>query len=973
MQALMQSWPLTIDRVLEHAAAGALGTGVVTPGPEGVSERSGWGEIAVRARRLAAALRADGVRPGDLVAVIAAPSARALEAWYAIMGMGAVCHPLSPGLDPASLEAALGVFGDKAAFLDPELLAPLEAALRRCKLRRIVTLSGAEDGASGGPGVIADHESMIEGAGASEGWGGFDEALPAALVHSVGARGPARGVVLSHRALVLQAMTAAGPDGYDLISGETVLSLMPFWRAAGFGLPFAAPLAGAALVLPGAAAGPDAVRALVDETGAEAIVAPPAGLAALYEHYRFDRARPQGLRRAFAAGAPCPTSLASRWLSSFDVRLKSAWGLAETSGLAAVFDPARPGLRPPFALELKVVDAEGHAPARGGASAGRLLARGPMTASGYAPGARALGDDGFLDTGDLAAIDGEGRISLMGRADQIVHVLGEAVPAAPLEAAAMEHPSVALAAALDSPWTGAASRPVLVVARKPGTHPVKADVLRVMAERLGRPAEVEDVLFVDAAPTDLAGRLDRRALLRQIEPVLLPPAPREPEPEPEAEIMAEPEPAPAPALEDEPDPTGPSAAAPEVEPQPTVAIAEAAATPAVIYAPDETETPAPEVELADAGLAVPDDVVPPPAPSEAIAGLAPAEPETPPDEPEQTPVEETAAAVPAVEQDPPAPSAEPPEPDPAPAEAAPSPPHPLDAPLTLDRDEPPAAVPLFAPRTFDRPARTRSRPRPAAPSASRIFVSATCALALVAPVLIISGVAAARLGVADWTDGLHELMVAWPSKIALVGLVGGILGALAALNVGFHRLWRPALAGLLVPLLTLMGLAAVHAYAARFPPVHEAATDWSDPIVFSRALMKARGPGDNPILADPVVPPDAGAFMNRHVADVNAETCPGARTLVLPFSPDQAYAAARTAVLADGLDLFTDQEAAGRLEATASDPWLGFKSDLAVRVRPDPAGARVDLRSISRQGLSDFGSNCARVTRLVAAIRTAAQ
>ncbi len=119
-----------------------------------------------------------------------------------------------------------------------------------------------------------------------------------------------------------------------------------------------------------------------------------------------------------------------------------------------------------------------------------------------------------------------------------------------------------------------------------------------------------------------------------------------------------------------------------------------------------------------------------------------------------------------------------------------------------------------------------------------------------------------------------------------------------------------------------------------------------------------------------IVPADAGAYMNRRVADVNAETCPGARPVVVAVSPDQAYARAKQAVSDAGLRIVGDDAHDWRLEAVASSSWLGFKDDLAVRVTPDPKGARVDFRSISRNGQSDLGANCARVGRLVQAVES---
>ncbi len=305
----------------------------------------------------------------------------------------------------------------------------------------------------------------------------------------------------------------------------------------------------------------------------------------------------------------------------------------------------------------------------------------------------------------------------------------------------------------------------------------------------------------------------------------------------------------------------------------------------------------------------------------------------------------------------------------APVEAPPpvEPPE-MEAPLTLVEPAPEAeaqAAPFAATARAPRPARRK------APPAAQLFLAFTTLLALTPPLLILAAAIGVREGLIDWRYGLGELMIDWPFKLASVGLVGGVMGLFAALMAGFRRLWRKALISLLLPVAVLGGLFTVKAASDSYPPVHDVATSWSPPIGFSAALIAARGPEAAPVSADPFVPLTATTYMSRRVADVNAETCPGAHTAVLAATPENAYALAKAAVRAAGLQLFIDDPDHGRLEAVATDPWLGFKDDLAVRVTPDPSdprAAHVDMRSVSRNDTPDFGANCARVSRLIATI-----
>jgi fatty-acyl-CoA synthase len=153
------------------------------------------------------------------------------------------------------------------------------------------------------------------------------------------------------------------------------------------------------------------------------------------------------------------------------------------------------------------------------------------------------------------------------------------------------------------------------------------------------------------------------------------------------------------------------------------------------------------------------------------------------------------------------------------------------------------------------------------------------------------------------------------------------------------------------------------------PPIHDVSTDWKTPLAPSEALLAARGGAAQAIEADPSLPVGSATFAGRRLADVNGQTCPAARPLILPGSPADAYEAAKAAVQTAGLTLVTDDPADGRLEATGRSFWYRLEDDLLVRVRPDAAGARVDMRSIGRAAGGDLGRNCARVGGLLAAVK----
>ena len=231
--------------------------------------------------------------------------------------------------------------------------------------------------------------------------------------------------------------------------------------------------------------------------------------------------------------------------------------------------------------------------------------------------------------------------------------------------------------------------------------------------------------------------------------------------------------------------------------------------------------------------------------------------------------------------------------------------------------------------------------------------------------LVALGAVLAKAGVLSPMSGFLTSTLG-AATAALFGLIAGLI----ALVLAFRAKPRLGLRGPTVAVaLSGLLLAVYLAWASgaqRQPPIHDVATDWSDPLTPSGELLSARGPRTNAVEPAPAIAANSRAkgFAGQTVAEINARTCPGAAPVVRAEPVDRAFTKARDAVKAAGLTIVTDQPAQGRLEATATSGWYGFKDDLIVRVRPEAAGARIDMRSISRLGVSDLGVNCNRVSRL---------
>ena len=262
--------------------------------------------------------------------------------------------------------------------------------------------------------------------------------------------------------------------------------------------------------------------------------------------------------------------------------------------------------------------------------------------------------------------------------------------------------------------------------------------------------------------------------------------------------------------------------------------------------------------------------------------------------------------------------------------------------------------------------------RKPAPAWAKAYLTFALLLSLAPAVVIVIGAVGTKFGLWSWKTGFGAVIVngpvqglGWAPALAMAAIAVSLIAVIVSLSAG---LWRRALAALLISLLTMGAFIFIGGQARKAPPIHDVATTWSEPLDFSQALTTQRGPEANPVEPDPLVPARAPALAGKRIAVVNEETCPGAKPVLLAKSMQDAYATAKAALIAEGLTVVTEDPAAGRLEATASSFWYGFKDDIVVRVQPDGSGSRIDLRSVSRVGMSDLGQNCKRVTALVAAM-----
>lgn len=247
-------------------------------------------------------------------------------------------------------------------------------------------------------------------------------------------------------------------------------------------------------------------------------------------------------------------------------------------------------------------------------------------------------------------------------------------------------------------------------------------------------------------------------------------------------------------------------------------------------------------------------------------------------------------------------------------------------------------------------------------TAAKTYLRIALLIAVLPIISIVVGAVATKTGLLNWKLGFGLMTFMGPPMIAMLSVATGVIGLVVALVAGIKDLWLRAAAPLVVTLVVMGGFMGLKSVATSVPPIHDVATDWSEPLTFSEAVMASRGAGSNPVVADPLAPDKS------RVADLNAKACPEAKPAVLAEAPAAAYDKVKAALVAVGLTIVTDDAATGRIEAVATSRLYGFKDDVVARVRAKDAGTQVDFRSVSRVGMSDLGANCKRITAIRAAL-----
>ncbi|MES2127164.1 MAG: long-chain-fatty-acid--CoA ligase [Pseudomonadota bacterium] len=536
MLGLMQHQPLLISGLIEHAQHAHPEQEIISRTSEGTINRSTYGSVAQRARKMANVLTGLGVQPGERVATLAWNGYRHMELYYAVSGMGAVIHTINPRLFAEQISYIVNHAEDQVLFFDigfAQLVAQLAPQL--AGVRHFIAMTDRANMPDVDlPGMLC-YEELVDGASAQFDWPVFDEASAAALCYTSGTTGQPKGVLYSHRSTVLHAFAACTVDGLGLSGADTALLVVPMFHVNAWGMPYAGAMCGARLVMPGPALDGKSVYALMRDEGVTLALGVPTVWLMLFRHVELEAARPREelkLERVVIGGAAASLSMIERFSEDFGATVVHAWGMTEMSplGTVCILLPKHQALpreerlkmqarqgRAVFGVQLKVVDDEGRMLPRDGASSGRLLVRGPWIAASYFrdEGGAVVDAQGYFDTGDVAFVDADGFMQITDRAKDVIKSGGEWISSIELENAAMAHPAVQEAAVIGIAHPTWQERPLLLVVTKAGAVLSRDDILDFLAARVARWWCPDEVVFVDTLPHTATGKLNKLQLRQQ--------------------------------------------------------------------------------------------------------------------------------------------------------------------------------------------------------------------------------------------------------------------------------------------------------------------------------------------------------------------------------------------------------------------------------------------------------------------------
>ena len=533
---LMQHTPLQIIDIMKFAATAHPTVEIVSRRIDEPILRYTYADFAKRCERMAKALTALGVKSGDRVATLGWNTQRHLELFYAVPGLGAVLNTVNPRLFDEQIVFIMNHAESEVLIYEKSFAPMVERLASQFKVAKTFILMSDEAGHDPGTVGALCYETLLEGQSEGLEWPRFDENTGAFLCYTSGTTGDPKGVLYSHRAVVLHGMAAGLTGAFGISAFDVIMPCSSLYHATAWGLPFVALLNGAKLVLPADKMSGQALDELIT---AEKVTF-SGGVPTIWTMYLDYLAKTGGgtgtLKRLVIAGSAVPKAMAETFLDTYGVTVVQLWGMTEMTPLGVVATPT-PALmahgadyareviltrqgRMQFGVELKVVGEDGNEVPRDGKTPGELYVRGPWTIQRYFRSDKDAADkDGWFDTGDIVTLDAEGFMRITDRNKDVIKSGGEWISSVDLENAAAGYPGVKIAAVIGVPHPKWEERPILIIETHEGASVEAEGVMRHLAGLVVKWWLPETVYF-DTVPMTATGKIDKKTLRRRYVPAI---------------------------------------------------------------------------------------------------------------------------------------------------------------------------------------------------------------------------------------------------------------------------------------------------------------------------------------------------------------------------------------------------------------------------------------------------------------------
>jgi fatty-acyl-CoA synthase len=484
-----------------------------------------------RVGQLANALQKLGVKEGDMLATLAWNDHRHMEMYYAASCSGGVCHTINPRLFPEQLNYIINHAEDRFIFVDPMFVPLLEALVDHIpKVEGFIIMAGEDAMPDTKLKNVYCYESLIADESTDFDWPELNENNACSLCYTSGTTGNPKGVLYSHRALVLQCYASCGGMGLD--NQDTVLPIVPMFHVNAWNMPYSAALAGFNLVFPGSKMGDgETLQKLIEEEQVNFSAGVPTVWLGLLNYLRETGKKVESLEAVVVGGSACPLNIMEEFENTHGVYSHVGWGMTETAPLGTFNTLKRPrdqysdeeyavlrqkGGRPIFGVQIKIVDENDNELPWDGEAYGTLKVRGPWVVKNYFKNDNPLLDDkGWFDTGDVATIDPDGYMAITDRTKDVIKSGGEWISSIDLENCAMGHPDVLEAGVIGIVHPKWDERPLLVVVKKPGSEVTGDEIVQYMEGKVAKWWLPNEVAFVDELPHTATGKIHKVGLREQ--------------------------------------------------------------------------------------------------------------------------------------------------------------------------------------------------------------------------------------------------------------------------------------------------------------------------------------------------------------------------------------------------------------------------------------------------------------------------